>query len=85
VEDNELASDLEAVEIPATPWHNSDTVAAGFAFAANIAAAAQQHFAHLAYLAMGQSAQEWVESDKAEFIEDMSQFLGGLPEEGLDD
>jgi len=85
VEDNELASEVDAVEIPATPWHNSDTVAAGFAFAANMAAAAQQHFAHLAYLAMGQSAQEWVENEKADFIEDMSQFLGGLPEEGSGD
>ena len=85
MEDNELASEVDAVEIPATPWHNSDTVAAGFAFAANMAAAAQQHFAHLAYLAMGQSAQEWVENEKADFIEDMSQFLGGLPEEGSGD
>jgi len=85
VEDNELASEVDAVEIPATPWHNSDTVAAGFAFAANMAAAAQQHFAHLAYLAMGQSAQEWVENEKADFIEDMSEFLGALPEEGVDD
>ena len=85
MEDNELASEVDAVEIPATPWHNSDTVAAGFAFAANMAAAAQQHFAHLAYLAMGQSAQEWVENEKADFIEDMSEFLGALPEEGVDD
>ena len=84
MEDSDIDA-TEVVEIPATPWHNSDTVAAAFTFAANMAAAASQHFAHLAFLAMGQSAQEWVEADKAEFIEDMSQFLGGLPEEGSDD
>lgn len=84
MEDSDIDA-TEVVEIPATPWHNSDTVAATFTFAANMAAAASQHFAHLAFLAMGQSAQEWVESDKAEFIDDMSQFLGKLPEEGSDD
>lgn len=85
MEDNDIDETTEVVEIPATPWHNSDTVAATFTFAANMAAAASQHFAHLAYLAMGQSAQEWVEADKAEFIDDMSQFLGQLPEEDVDD
>lgn len=75
----------EVVEIPPTPWHNSDTVATSFAFAANIAAAASQHFSHLAMLALGQSAQEWAENDRAEFIEDMSQLLNNLPEEDSGD
>lgn len=85
MEDNDISTEVEAVEIPATPWHNSDTVAAAFTFAANMAAAASQHFAQLAYLAIGQSAQEWVETEKAEFIEDVTQFLGTLPEEKSDE
>lgn len=85
MDDNDIDETTEVIEIAATPWHNSDTVAAAFAFAANMAAAASQHFAHLSYLAMGQSAQEWVEADKAEFINDVSQFLTKLPEEGVDD
>lgn len=68
--------------IPATPWHNSDTVAASFMFASNIAAAASEHFRMLGMLAIGQSAHEWVERDKEEFIEDSLTTIKNLPEGG---
>lgn len=85
MEDNDITEDTTVVEIPATPWHNSDTVAAAFTFASNMAAAASQHFAHLAYLAMGQSGHEWAENERASFEDDVTEFLSKLPEEGEDD
>lgn len=75
----------EELTVPAAPWHNSDTVAASFMFAANIAAAAAHHFQSLGYLAMGQAAHEWVENEKADFIEDTIGSIYGLKETGGDD
>lgn len=68
--------------VPPTPWHNSDTVAASFLFAANIAASAAEHFRLLSMLALGQSAHEWFERDKQEFIEDSLATIDNLPEGG---
>ncbi len=75
----------EPEEIPATPWHNSDTAAAAFRFAADLASAAAQHFETLSKLALGQSAQEWLERDKQEFIEDSIDTIKNLPEGGEQD
>lgn len=72
------------VIVPATPWHNSDTVAASFMFAANMAAAAAHHFQSLGMLAMGQAAHEWAENEKVEFIEDTIGTIRGLIEDGGD-
>lgn len=73
----------EDVEIiPATPWHNSDTVAASFMFASSMAMAAAEHFRMLGMLAVGQSAHEWLERDKEEFIEDSLETINNLPEGG---
>jgi hypothetical protein len=75
----------EVEEVPATPWHNSDTAAAAFRFAADLATAAAQHFETLSKLALGQSAQEWLERDKQEFIEDSIDTIKNLPEGGEQD
>lgn len=74
--------EMSAEIIPATPWHNSDTVAASFMFAANMAAAASHHFQSLGMLALGQSAHEWAENDKVDFIEDTIGTIKGLVEGG---
>jgi hypothetical protein len=70
-----VEDDMEEVEtfdvvsvIGPSPWHNSDTVAASFAFAANIASAAAEHFGQLAMLALGQSLDEWRESERQKFL-----------------
>lgn len=73
--------DAEEVVGP-TPWHNSDTAAVSFLFAAEIASAAAEHFRSLSRLALGQSAHEWFESDKREFIEDSLTTIDNLPEGG---
>ena len=73
--------DIEEI-VPPVPWHNSDTVAASFLFAANIAASASEHFRLLSMLSLGQSAHEWFERDKREFIEDSLTTIDNLPEGG---
>ena len=75
VEETENVALVEAV-----PWHNSDTVAASFAFAAQISAAAASHFQNLAFLALGQSAHEWAEDDREEFAEETVTDLMKLAE-----
>lgn len=60
----------EIIEIDASPWHNSDTVAAGFTFAAQIAQAAAMHFSNLSMLALGQSAREWHQQEKQDFAQE---------------
>jgi len=76
----------EAVVVDATPWFNSDTVAASMMFASQMAEAASQHFHHLAMLALGQSAHEWVQVDREEFAEetaaDISKLLGVKESDG---
>lgn len=72
----------EVEEVPATPWHNSDTAATAFRFAADIASAAADHFIALSKLALGQSAQEWLDLDKQEFIDDSILTINKLPEGG---
>jgi hypothetical protein len=80
-----LAEIDEVEEVPATPWHNSDTAATAFRFAADIASAAADHFTALSKLALGQSAQEWADLDKQEFIEDSIETIKQLPEGGEQD
>lgn len=63
VEEDDINIDI----VGPAPWHNSDTVAASFAFASNIASAAASHFANLSMLALGQSLKEWQQVEKAEF------------------
>lgn len=64
-DDNETEV-VEEIVIQPTPWHNSDTAAAAFFFAAQMAEAAATHFANLASLAMGQAVHEWHEQDREE-------------------
>jgi predicted trehalose synthase len=83
VDENEIIEEVvEEILIPPTPWHNSDTVAVSFNFAAQIAQAAAQHFSNLAMLSLGQSAQEWDDNDRAEFENGISGLIAGLPEVG---
>ena len=60
----------QIVEIEPSPWHNSDTVAASFTFAAQIAQAAAVHFSNLSLLALGQSVREWHQQEKQDFAEE---------------
>jgi hypothetical protein len=70
-EDNEFEIiDEQPVVVEATPWFNSDTVATSMVFAAQMAQAAADHFQNLAFLALGQSAHEWVQVDREEFAEE---------------
>lgn len=78
----DLPEDESEEVVSPVPWHNSDTVAASFLFAANIAASAAEHFRLLSMLALGQSAHEWFEKDKQEFIEDSLATIDNLPESG---
>lgn len=85
MDDNEDYDDTvveEVVEIDPIPWHNSDTAAAAFMFASQIAAASAQHFQHLAMLALGQSAHEWVQADRSEFADETVADILKLPETG---
>lgn len=85
-DDIEILEEVDEVEeVPATPWHNSDTAAAAFRFAADIASAASDHFMALSKLALGQSAQEWDDMDKEEFIKDSIETIKKLPEGGDQD
>ena len=69
-EDFETVEVEQAVVVEATPWFNSDTVATSMMFAAQMAQAAADHFQNLAFLALGQSAHEWVQVDREEFAEE---------------
>jgi hypothetical protein len=71
-EDDEIIEiiDEQPVVVEATPWFNSDTVATSMVFAAQMAQAAADHFQNLAFLALGQSAHEWVQVDREEFAEE---------------
>ena len=75
-------TDSNEVLVDATPWYNSDTVAASMLFAANLAQAAAAHFQNIAMLAMGQSAHEWVVNDRNEFADEVVNDLNKLPEGG---
>lgn len=66
--------------IPAAPWHNSDTVAASFAFASNLATAAAEYFTALSNLSQGQAMQEWAENEKNDFIEEAVGTIRGIVE-----
>lgn len=67
--------------VPPTPWLNNDTTAASMLFAANISLAAAELFRNLASFALGQSALEWDEMDKQEFIEESLSSIMQLPED----
>jgi predicted trehalose synthase len=83
VDENEIIEEVvEEILISPTPWHNSDTVAVSFNFAAQIAQAAAQHFSNLAMLSLGQAAQEWDDNDRAEFEDGVTDLIAGLPEAG---
>ena len=70
----------EAVVVEATPWFNSDTVATSMMFAAQMAQAAADHFQNLAFLALGQSAHEWVQKDREEFVDETASDIAKLLE-----
>lgn len=72
----------EVVEVDPIPWHNSDTAAAAFMFASQLAAASAQHFQNLAMLALGQSAHEWLQNDRTEFADETVADILKLPETG---
>jgi hypothetical protein len=73
-EEPEVEQVEEATEdvfvIDAVPWHNGDTAAAMFQFAANQSLAAAALFQNMALLAIGQSTHEWHQDDREEFVED---------------
>lgn len=70
----------ETVVVEATPWFNSDTVATSMMFASQMAQAAADHFQNLAFLALGQSAHEWVRADRDEFVDETASDIAKLPE-----
>lgn len=75
-ESSEVVESVTVVE--PTPWFNADTVATSMMFAANVAQAAATHFQNLAFLALGQSAHEWVQADRAEFADEVVEDIGKL-------
>ena len=79
-EDFETETVEEAVVVEPTPWFNSDTVATSMMFAAQMAQAAADHFQNLALLALGQSAHEWVQADRDEFVDGTVSDIARLPE-----
>ena len=79
-EDFETETVEEAVVVEATPWFNSDTVATSMMFAAQMAQAAADHFQNLAFLALGQSAHEWVQKDREEFVDETASDIAKLLE-----
>lgn len=85
-EDFETETVEEAVVVEATPWFNSDTVATSMMFASQMAQAAADHFQNLAFLALGQSAHEWVQKDREEFVDetasDIAKLLGVREQDG---
>lgn len=79
--DTELEVEVEqAVVVEATPWFNSDTVATSMMFASQVAQAAADHFQNLAFLALGQSAHEWVQKDREEFVDETASDIAKLIE-----
>ena len=79
--DTELEVEVEqAVVVEATPWFNSDTVATSMMFASQVAQAAADHFQNLAFLALGQSAHEWVQKDREEFVDETASDISRLLE-----
>lgn len=79
--DTELEVEVEqAVVVEATPWFNSDTVATSMMFASQVAQAAADHFQNLAFLALGQSAHEWVQKDREEFADETASDIAKLIE-----
>ncbi len=79
--DTELEVEVEqAVVVEATPWFNSDTVATSMMFASQVAQAAADHFQNLAFLALGQSAHEWVRQDREEFVDETASDIAKLIE-----
>ena len=79
--DTELEVEVEqAVVVEATPWFNSDTVATSMMFASQMAQAAAEHFQNLALLALGQSAHEWVQKDREEFVDETASDIAKLIE-----
>lgn len=79
-EDREIDTVEEVALVEPVPWHNSDTAAAAFMFAAQMAEATSQHFRNLAMLAMGQSVHEWHEEDREEFIDETINDISRLAE-----
>ena len=81
-EDEDFETEMveETVVVEATPWFNSDTVATSMVFAAQMAQAAADHFQNLAFLALGQSAHEWVRADRDEFVDETASDIARLPE-----
>ena len=79
-EDDEIIEIIEEqpVVVEATPWFNSDTVATSMMFAAQMAQAAADHFQNLAFLALGQSAHEWVQKDREEFAEEIADDISKI-------
>lgn len=80
--DDILDETEEVEEVQPTPWYNSDTVATSMLFASQLAQAAADHFQNLALLALGQSAHEWVQKDREEFIDESILTIKKLPEGG---
>lgn len=68
-------------EVPASPWLNADTTAAGMMFAAHIAQSASLFFQNLSLLASGQSAHEYSKMDAQDFINESMSSIMKLPEE----
>lgn len=81
-EDDERETEVieEVVAIEPVPWHNSDTAAAAFMFAAQMAEATSVHFRNLAMLAMGQSVHEWHTEDREEFVDETIADISRLAE-----
>ena len=81
-EDEDFETEMveETVVVEATPWFNSDTVATSMMFASQMAQAAADHFQNLAFLALGQSAHEWVRADRDEFADETASDIAKLPE-----
>lgn len=74
----------EAVLVEAVPWHNADTAAAMFQFAANQSQAVAGLFHMMSMLALGQSVHEWHQADRDEFVEDTVFTIEKLAEGGVD-
>lgn len=72
-EDDDIEIEIEGDEVDEVipvPWHNSDTVAASFAFASNMASAIAAHFANMSLIALGQATHEWQQAVRKEFLAD---------------
>ena len=79
--DTELDVEVEQdVVVEPTPWFNSDTVATSMLFASQMAQATAEHFHNLAFLALGQSAHEWVRADREEFADETTSDIAKLIE-----